>query len=270
MRLRELLPAMLSAVLTSLGCSDADEPSRVELAVVEDRSGIQTATTNLGYEVALVEARLALADLLFATAGESHTASLWERAVNLVVPTAHAHPGHFQGGDVTGELRGRFVVGWLDGEDATLGMATLLCGPYRSADFTFGRAQVEDGVAPGDPLVGHTAVLRGTATRAGVMTSFVAVIDSPEDRQLVGAPFELEVTERSTERLGLRLLMHDPLSEGTLFDDVDFDTIAPGDDGQVRLVEASADAATANAYFALRRTFQTHDHFDVRPIDAAP
>lgn len=109
---------VLFACTGILACSGPKEAERVRLPVVLDRSGVETVTTNLGYVVTLSEARMVLDDLAFATAGEAHTASAFERLWGHIIPTAWAHPGHFQGGDITGELPGRFFLDWLANADS--------------------------------------------------------------------------------------------------------------------------------------------------------
>ena len=93
-------------------CSEPSEAPRVELPVVVDASQVVPVTTDLGYEVELSSARIVMDDLLFTVAGEVHAASLWRPVSEFVVPTAYAHPGHYQGGEVSGELLGTFVVDW--------------------------------------------------------------------------------------------------------------------------------------------------------------
>lgn len=257
------------------GCGGPEEAPRVELPVVVDPSGITAVDTNLGYQVELTEARVMVEDIVFTIAGEAHEASLRHQGTELgelgasVIPAVHAHPDHYQGGDVTGELRGRFVLRWAPGEPQELGAATLLVGSYQSANFTFALAGADDGLAGDDPLLGHTAVLRGLATRDGDAVAFVAAIDSPAGRELVGAPFAREIAETTQEELGIRLLTRDPLEGDTLFDDIDFAALADGQggqsdgDGQIFIDASATDAAAMDAYNVLRRTLQTHDHFDV-------
>ncbi len=245
-------------------CAEPEEAPRVRRPVWVDPSGVTAVNTDLGYRVELTTARVMVSDLAFTIAGEAHSASILRQVSDLIVPRAYAHPGHFQGGDVTGELRGRFELDWLDGS-TTLGTATLLVGSYQSANFTFVRATEADGVAAADPLMGHTALLSGTATKDAATVEFSVIIDSPEGRQLIGAPFDFELKEASTERLGVRLLTEDPQEGDTLFDGVDFAALDVDGDGQVSIDPASTEAPVVAAYNLLRRTFQTHDHFDVRP-----
>ncbi len=253
-------------LLTCSACDDPEEPARVELPVVVDASGIAVVETNLGYQVELTEARVAVDDLTFAIGGEVHTASRWRTLSDWVIPSAHAHPGHYQDGEVTGELRGHFLVSWLPSDGEPLGRATLIVGRYESANFTFARAGADDGLPAGDELVAHTALLRGQATRDGSTVDFVALIDSPSGRELVGAPFEVEVTETAPSSLGFRLVTQDAWEGDTLFDDLDFAALDSDGDGQLSIDPTATDEALVEAYNELRRTFQTHDHFEVRAL----
>jgi hypothetical protein len=255
----------LSAVALFVGCSEAEEASRVRLEVVADPSGLEeTVTTDLGYDVELESVRVVLEDLQFAIAGEAHS-SLWPRLYEAFVPSAHAHPGHFQAGDVTGELSGHFVVEWSGREPRPIGTATLLAGRYQSANFELARASSADELSDEDPLLGHTAVLVGEARRGNFSVRLQLTLDSPSGRQLTGVPFEHEVKSSSTETLGLRFLPRDMLEGDTVFDGIDFLSIDVDGDGDLQLGPDASDEASVNAYNQLRRTFQTHDHFDVQP-----
>jgi len=256
------------AALIGSACADPEEPARVELDVVADASGLVPVETNLGYQVELTEARVIVEDLTFATAGELHTAWRWRSLTDWVIPSAHAHPGHYQGGDITGELRGHFVVSWLPTAAEPLGRATLLVGSYESVNFTFAHAAADDGLASDDPLSTHTALLRGQAARDGSTVDFVATIDSPIGRELVGAAFQVTVTETSPTRLAFRFLTRDTFEGDTLFDDLDFLALDGDGDGQLAIAPEATDEALVAAYDQLRRTFQTHDHFDVRALQA--
>lgn len=261
-----VLPALAFSALTLSACGEPEETPRVELPVVVDSSGLARVANDLGYEITLTDARVMVENIVFTIAGEAHSASLWKRVSDVLVPSAFAHPGHFQGGDVTGELRGRFELNWLEDTTQQLGSATLLVGAYQSANFTFIRATEEDGLSSEDPLLGHTALLRGTAVLDGIETKaidFTVILDSPSDRELVGAPFDLTVRETTTEELGLRLLTLDPLEGDTLFDGIDFTALDQDDGGEVTIKPSATDSSLVHAYNLIRRNLQTHDHFDV-------
>jgi hypothetical protein len=246
-----------------IACGGPEEAIRVKLRVATHSESVTRVTTDLGYEVELTEARMALENLEFALAGEAHASSDWPQLSDLLIPVAHAHPGHYESGDVTGELNGKFIADFLPTEDRKLGTATLLAGTYKSANFTFRRASTEDELDEGDLLLGHTALLRGHVTRGDFTAEFRAFLDSPEDRALSGVPFEFEVRESSKDRLYLELLPLDPYEEDTLFDGIDFEVLSDDEDVAIELrEEAESEAATA-AYNQLRRTFQTHDHFRI-------
>jgi hypothetical protein len=248
----------------------------VALPVVVDGSCVQSVTTDLGYAVEVHTARLALGDLQFAVAGEVHMASRRSSPArakvgfvhSLLFSRAHAHPGHYTGGEVTGELPGRFVVDWIAGSGNELGTGTLFEGLYDSANMTLDQADAAE-VAPDDPLLGHSALITGTATKDGVELPFVALVDSPTGRQIVGFPFDLRVDGDTSARLGLALCTVDPLEGDTLFDGLDFALLAKASSGsfagQVVLEETSTEPNLA-AYQLLKRTLQTHDHFIIRPL----
>ena len=259
---RAVCLAVCLAACALAACSEAKEAERVELPVVTDGAGLGVVTSDLGYEVELSSASLAADGLKFTIAGEAHV-SLWQRLSDIVVPVARAHPGHFQGGEVTGELPGHFVLRFVPGEVHELGVATLLAGTYHAVNLGLSYASSDD-VDAGDPLAGHTAVLSGTATKDGAQVEFQVVIDSPEGRELVGIPFEEEIASSTQQTLALRFNPLDPLEMDTLFDGVDFAALDADADGRVELDPRAADEATAAAYNLIRRVFQTHDHFVVQ------
>lgn len=251
----------LSPALVAMACSGPTEAPRVDLPVVVDGSGVVQAHTALGYDVELTEARVAVRDLVFTVAGELHTAALWRRLPDALVAPAHAHPGHHQGGEVTGELPGAFVIDWLAYDGRELGVATLLAGTYHGANFTFSHAEAAD-LPDGDPLIGHTAWLSGTASKDGATVAFTIVVDSPVGRELVGAPFDATLDEEARGALHLRLETVDPSEGDTLFDDLDFAALDADGDGALHIGPDIAEVE--GAYHAFRRTFQTHDHYTVR------
>lgn len=253
------------AVCAATACSGPEETKRVQLPVLTDGVGLQAVTTDLGYEVLLSGASMVVDDLRFTTAGEVHS-SLWSRFSDAVLPVAHAHPGHFQGGEVTGELPGHFVLRFSPGTEHELGTATLLVGRYRAVDFRLSRASSAD-VSEGDALVGHTAVLSGTASQDGASVDFEVVIDSPEGRELLGVPFEEEIAESARSALVLRFTPLDPREQNTLFDGVDFAPLDADADGLVMIDPSATDQATVAAYNAIRRVLQTHDHFVVQSLE---
>jgi hypothetical protein len=246
------------ALLATAGCDfDSELAPRVELDIVVDGNRVQAVTTDLGYDVEPTRCRAVIADVVFTTSGEMHAglgAHLWD----LVVPTAHAHPGHYAGGEVVGELPGRHVIDWRS-DGHVVGVATMLEAHYEGANFSFARASVEDGVAVDDPIVGHTFDLAGTATLGEHTWTFEALVDQDEDREIVGAPLDLVIDASSDESLGLTLYTRDPLEGDTVFDGIDFAALDDDGDGHVVI------APDTEAYNRLRRNLQIHDNYWVTP-----
>lgn len=264
---RFLRDSTLLAALVALvaACSGSAEARRVTLPVTTDGAGLELVTNDLGYAVEVTSATVVADDLKFTIAGEAH-ASLLRRFSDAVIPVAHAHPGHYQGGEVTGELPGHFVLQFAPGETTTVGDATLLVGQYHGVDMTLTRA-TEDDVEADDPRLGHTALLIGTASKDGADIHFRIAVDSPDARELVGIPFDEKVDE-SERPLVLRLMTRDPSELDTLFDGLDFAPLDADADGEVDIDPGATDTDTVAAYNQFRRTLQTHDHFVV--VQAPP
>ena len=233
--------SLLACLLAS--CA-AEEAPRVELPVRVECGGVigaeASVTTDLGYVVTVTDARIALGGMVFTVAGEVHTASLLERLSDALVPRALAHPGHFQGGEVTGELPGDFALRCAEDEGRELGVATLIVGTYTASNFDFERGSTALGLDASDALVGHTAHIAGTATRGVESVDFTIVIDSPLDRQLVGAPFEAVIGATATGALAFRFEPLDDLEGDTLFDTVDFAALDTDDDGVLLIAKREA------------------------------
>lgn len=253
-----------------LACVPNEAP-RIELPVVVDGAALTTSTTDLRWTIEFEQARLAIADLQFTSAGE--LAGL----MGLLLPSAHAHPGHGESGQILGELPGSFVLDFIagmgTGDGVELGLATLIVGEYTAANFRFRRASAGE-LAPGDPLIDHTALLVGTARKDEQVIAFSIAIDSPRDAELIGASFEYEVSEQSMVVLGVQLLATDNFEGKHLFQGIDFAALDAADgqvDGEVALIDPELDpaqpAALASAYYEIRSKFQTHEVFAIQPQD---
>ena len=239
------------------GC-DGQEAVKVSLPVVVDGGGLGKVQNDLGYMVEVTQLRLAVRDLQFTIRGEMHAslpARLMNRALDLLVPSAQAHPGHASGGDVTGELPGSFVIDFSQANGKELGRASLITGVYQGGNFTFRKAGAADSLPSGDPLLGHTAYIEGSATKGTKTVRFRAQVDVDEGTQLVGAPFPLTVTEDSRATLGFKPLTQDPVLPKTLFDGLDFAALDPDGDNQVEVLPGQ------DAHNILRRTVQVHDFY---------
>lgn len=245
------------ALLLSVTACDFDTSSapRVELDVVAQPRSIAPFVTANGTTIELHEVRTAIETVEFTTDGEMH-ASLLDAVYNLAIPTAYAHPGHDAGGEVVGELQGRYVVDWLD-TASVLGVATLLEADYSGANFSFARAVASDGLDVDDPIIGHTFAFAGTATRDGRTVDFEAFIDQDDGRGIVGLPLSFEPSSSVDETLALVFAPVDPIEGETIFDGIDLFALDDDGDGNVTLDEQS------EAWATLRRNLQVHDHYAV-------
>lgn len=261
---------LLAGLVSVSACMEPREAPSVDLEVMVDRSGIVPGKNDRGYEIRLQKARVVVKNIAFAVGGQEHGAAAPAEAqaslMHWIFPRAYAHPGHFEGGEVTGELSGRFVLDWLSssGTPQEVGTAHLLHGRYTSANFVLGRGGQEDQLRPEDPLYGHTAVIEGEARKGGDTVKFVAIIDSPQEREVLGIPFELEVNEKTTAPLGFRLHTLGVIEQDSMFDGVDFSSLELDAQGVARIYAGTQDTESRRAYTLIRRSFQTQEQFDIR------
>lgn len=264
-------PVLLALGFFSLSCVGPREAPSVELDVMVDRSGIVTSKNDRGYTIKLSQARVVIENIAFAVGGEEHGeegagSGAQASLLSWFIGRAYAHPGHFEGGKVTGELNGRFVLDWLAVSPAPrkVGTATLLLGDYTSVNFVLGRGGSQDGLKPADPLFGHTALLRGVASKEGIEIPFVAQLDAPLGREVLGVPFTLEVNESTRSPLGFRLHTLGVIKAESLFDGVDFGKLARDEQGIAQIGAQTQDLETRRAYARIRRSFQTQEQFDIK------
>jgi len=242
----------------ALGVCDpgGDEPGSAVLPLGATGDGLEECVNDLGWTVSVDAFRLVVRDLELTIEGETHEALL-QRVSKILVHTAMAHPGHYAGGEVTGELPGRFALDLVAGEVQELGDATLLAGEYHGFNLYFARAEEADGIGADDPLLGHTAVIEGTATSGAEEIEFTATLDIEEGTQMVGGVFEMDVSESSTGELVMEVLTIDPTEGDTLFDGIDFGALDEDDDGVVEILPGE------ESHNVLMKTLQVHDHYEM-------
>jgi len=248
-------PALMIFALLS-ACTPSQEPERVALEVVLDGTEITESTNDAGWTVTLTTARIAASSLQFTIQGEMHAATAW--LPGWIVGRAWAHPGHYAGGDVTGELVGDFVFDWFAGDGLGLGTADVLVGNYEGLNFTFRSSSAADGLTADDPLLGHTAHFVGVARKGEVAVGFTAVFDVDAAAQMVGAPFETTVDAGVSAPIELRFLPTDPVEGKSLFDGVDFaalDALDMNTDGLATIAPGDV------AHNIVRRALQSHVHY---------
>lgn len=240
-------------IVALVGCTGSEEAATVVLPVTTSGAAMAPAATDLGYQVQVTQMRVAVSTVQFTIEGEMHSGAALTGTARVVPPP---HPGHSAGGEVTGELPGSFVLVWNGQTESPLGDATLIVGDYHGANFAFRAADAADGLPQGDPLLGHTFHLVGTATQGGTTKPFDAVLDVEVDAAIVGAVFEDVITEMSTETLALEFYPTDPYEQDTVFDGIDFFQL-PETAGTLEITPGSA------AHNIIRRAMQTHDHYAV-------
>lgn len=242
---------LLTTMLAAIACAPSQEAVHVQLDVELDASGILPTRNDGDWVVELTTVRIAVTDLQFTILGEMHRASA--SLGGWLISRAWAHPGHYAGGDVTGELAGDFILDWSAG--VKLGTADLLAGEYQGMNFTFRAAVVADGLTAADPLLGHTAHLTGRALKGEQQIDFTAVLDVAAGTQMVGAPFEDTVQASRVSPIVVRFLLTDPVEGTSLFDGLDFAALDSDGDGVVSIGPGD------EAHNILRRTLQAHVHY---------
>lgn len=243
--------------MTLLGffaCTPSQEAVHVPLDVALDASGITPSTNDAGWTVELTTARIAVTDLQFTILGEMHGASA--SLGDWLISRAWAHPGHYSGGDITGELAGDFVLDWNAHDGMKLGTADMLTGDYNGVNFTFRAAVAADGLAAADPLTGHAAHFVGVARKDKQAVAFTAILDIAAGTQVVGAPFEDTVDATSVDPIEFQFLPTDPVEGKSLFDGLDFAALDDDADGSVTIAPGD------ESHNILRRTLQSHVHYN--------
>jgi len=235
--------------LSLIGCSgSSEEAETVDLPVTTAGGAMETATTDLGYTIELSRVRIAVSQIQFTIEGELH-----EKPGG-----ALPHPGHYAGGEVTGELPGDFVLEWNGAAQDDLGTATLITGDYRGANFLFRAAAAADGLDAADPMIGHAFHLTGTVSKDGITNDLDILIDTELDTAIVGAVFDDVIGSSTDQRLDIRFFPVDPYEAETAFDGVDFATLPlVGNTVEVR--------PGTPEHNIIRRTVTTHDHYGVNP-----
>jgi hypothetical protein len=237
------------------GCGGGNEVTEVEMPVEVSAGGAAPAETDLDYTITVSGLRAALADLAFTVPGDGIDTSQAPLRGPGGAPDL-GHPGHSSGGDVTGELPGELLIDWM-ADGAPLGTATLLEGDYAGVNFRFRRAHAGDGLAGGDPLLGHSVYIAGTASKGGVGIDFDAVLDIDESYELIGALFEHSVTAGDPAHLRFEIRTSEPYEGKSLFDGIDFAALDQDGDGRVAIRPGT------EAHNKLRRTVQSHDYYVV-------
>lgn len=248
-----LVRTTLLFLTAGLACTPSQESVHVQREVQLDGSKIADTTNDLGWTVTLSAVRLAVTDLQFTVLGEMHqSTTAW--LPGWVIGRAWAHPGHYAGGDVTGELTGNFIFDWLGHDGERLGDADMLTGVYHGINFTFRHTDANDKLTSDDPLLGHTGYYAGVARKDGKEITFTIVADVNDGAQMVGAPFDWTLEEETRGTIKIQLYLTDPVENRSMFDGLDFGALDDDGDGEVSIVPGD----TAHNIFV--RVVQSHVH----------
>jgi hypothetical protein len=200
---------ILTLVALLGACTDSTETPRVQRAVQVDASGLNAVTTDLGYTITLTTARTVIDQITFT---RSEVIARSRGPLSWLIGTAHAHPGHGEGGPIVGELTGPFTIDWINDDGRVLGEALLLQGGFDAANFRFGL-----------PADGVSAVLSGTAEKDGEQWPFTVEVE------LGYIDVEGVIASSSSEgALALQLNLTKPGATDTVFDGIEFATAAMG------------------------------------------
>jgi hypothetical protein len=177
-----------------------------------------TFTTDLGWHVALDEAVIAIGPVYVweepgwtGLARADGELDLTEDPLawlgELVVPTAHAHPGdvHFEGGELKGEYLDQVAFDLLGGEAVVLGTARGIAGEIGSLTVVLDPPGPTT-LGPVESLHGFHAWVSGRAQRGREVVEFEGGLAIPAEgvqRQVDGVPIDGELDDDGTLVLGL-------------------------------------------------------------------
>lgn len=210
----------LVAVAVAAACAIA--PGRGELTAQVQAVPIAADTwiDEDGHEIVLEEAVIGLEGLYLHEPGDVRAARL--SPLDLLLPAAHAHPGHDDSGDVAGELLGTWIVDLLGGP-VQLGIADVYEGDLASA--TLGLADVP-------------VLLEGTVTDEQGTRPFS--FELVPDQDLTGLPLQASFTASDAPTL------HVEVDAAWILSFVDWD--AADTDGDGVLTEADDELAQLVAF----------------------
>jgi hypothetical protein len=225
---------VLAVALTAIGCAaeGSGTGGRAVLyevaleppAYMADSGHFETAS---GWDVELSEAVVAIGPFyIYENSSQSQARSeeefdLWSFASELVLPTAHAHPGDvwFDGGILRGEYLGQFAFDLLDGQAVSLGTARGIAGEVGSVTVILDPPDAST-LGATEALYGHHAWVVGTATKDGVTIEFEGGIDLEADgvvRQVDGVTLDELLDDDGTVVIGVH--------PRKWFDEAQFDTL---------------------------------------------
>ena len=177
--------AIIIAAGALAACGSDTGRARVAFEVSVISEPLAAGPNEFGYTVQLTRAELRGARLAFFEGDPLFTKSWRQRVGEFLVPSAHAHPGHYTPGEALADLLVAQTFDLLRTDVQTWGMADGVTGDYASAELNLGTTNVA------------AVILEGTATGPGGEIPFVASLD--ESQELLGLTAGFMVDERPFE-----------------------------------------------------------------------
>lgn len=224
--LRMSLLALVAGRLTACSAESGTggEAIRFEMLLAslpDEGDTVGSFTTSTGFRVTLSEARIALGPIYVyenppPVAATAPARSWFGRAWDLLVPSAHAHPGdqHFAGGTVKGEFIGQVAFDALTTDALNLGSVDGIAGAARSFSVELNPPSSADATAA---LGTNHAYVAGVAEKDGTTYEFeggLSIENLGTLRKVEGIPMEADLREGSHLTVQLHL--------SSWFQDADF------------------------------------------------
>lgn len=209
--MRRIFCALIT--LAAAGCGETEERIRVDLTLKAEGSRGAILTTN-GWAITLEQAELHAGPVRFFEGaplfGRSVAPRRWyEWLAPAVIPSAHAHPGHYVAGEALGDVLAPTTIDLLSPAPTSLGAGNGVSGQYNSAEVT---------LSPAADLGATSARISGAATKGGRSISFSTAVAGPET--IRGIAFGAEVTAAASVVLTVDL--------GAWVGRIDFDALPAG------------------------------------------
>lgn len=227
-----LLTAQLAAGAAAAGCDSSTTGQRIVLhtRVTAGEEATKPFKNSYGWSIKLTKAYLSVGELYYFD-GAPVVAEWSPRRRGgargfFGIPSAQAHPGHYQEGDAVGQMLTPTTVDLLKETDLPDGDGVT--GTYRSARFEF--ASPPGGKLAGD-MDGHVVVLEGEATKGDKTRLFHAALDQEHILNADSNPYvegcifdEVEVPADGTVLLTVK--------PSLWFDQLDFSRVPESMDGK--------------------------------------
>lgn len=237
---------VIACAIGFAGCSENEESDRFDVVITTAPLSVPF-TNSLGYEVWIHQADFLVETTYFTREGEVHLAKRWLPSL----PSAFAHPGHTQGGEIVGETQGIHLI-TFNHESNLVAEATLLRGAIEAGDITL-RNRAEDDEIDRLP-VGASIRLVGSAFRGDQAWPFDLSFGHSERTTIIGIPVETILPTGQSLQMHFDTVIYGENAEASIFDNIDF----AADTETVQNGDVVFSTATTNR---IRRVLNRHDWF---------